>query len=541
MNMPVYDVSEEADSGDIDDLTMVLPTFWVSMEGDWEDDAGFLTPTLSHLPAGMEVIVPINVEGSTEGDENLDMLGNMTINFTTAESATDFTLLVTVLDDNPESDISENPPNDIPAFFIDVTIIGDFPGLTPDTEAFFENPPELTFTLTEEWAIEQDTDRDGNNVPIVGLFLLDEGDGSWLELTSELESPLSAVDDTYTYTAILPHFSTYVVTAGETGESSGPAEESGGEGVGSGRTTLVRNVAESLLVTALVEDYGEGIARDIVDSLSVLDRQSPLHERVISVQNVTVTVGLGDIQAAAFGTAEATLTFEITNKNGETEEILLRYFYNDPVTGQKAYDERQTVTIGPHDTITHFVDIPFSSSGVFDVMIEVESDDGTIASTDIVIDIPWLEVYIFVLTVVIVGVVSAPVAIVAYALRQGLLPRNAGGRPEDIALALIQAAIAAGVWIMRALARRRRSGAVRHPADGIAERRTSLYAIARKVGRILAAGIGRASRFFWLIARRRRSKEEEEAVERLLRNRRPGEQIIGALKRAFKFIFRRRA
>lgn len=417
MGMPVYDVDLEAASGDIGDLTMVVPTFWVSMEGNWSDDAGFLTPTLSNLPAGMEVVVPINVQASTEGDENLGMLGNMTVNFTPAQSAGNFTMLITILDDNPEADIVSDPPNDIPAFFIDVIIVGDFPGMTPDAEAFFEVPPTITFTLTEEWAVEQGAERDSNNVPIIGLFLLDESDGSWLELTEDIEPPAAAVDNVYTYTATLPHFSTYVVTAGAT------SPEDGGNAGRRRNAEYARSVVESLLVSGSANSgapgEGEAVTRSIVESLTLRAIQpQPLYQRVITIQNVTVAVSVADIKPAAFGTAAATLNFEITNKNALEEQLVLRYSYSDPASGEMLYEGEQAVMVGAGQSLVQAVEVPFYSEGTFDLMIEAESDDGTLATTGIAISVPWLAVYLYVLVAIAVAVVLISIFYVIFAMRR---------------------------------------------------------------------------------------------------------------------------
>jgi len=423
--MPVYDVDLEAASGDIDDLTMVVPTFWVSMEGDRSNDAGFLTPTLSNLPAGMEVIVPINMQASMEGDEKMGMLGNMTVNFTPAQSAGNFTMLITILDDNPEADIASDPPNDIPAFFIDVIIVGDFPGMTPDAEAFFEVPPTITFTLTEEWAVEQGAERDSNNVPIIGLFLLDESDGSWLELTEDIEPPAAAVDNVYTYTATLPHFSTYVVTAGAT------SPEDGGNADRRRNAEYVRSVVESLLVSgsANLPVEGEAITRSIVESLTLRAIQpQPLYQRVITIQNVTVAVSVADIKPAAFGTAAATLNFEITNKNALEEQLLLRYSYSDPASGKRLYEGEQAVTVGAGQSLLQGVEIPFYSEGIFDLMIEAESDDGTLATTSIAINVPWLAVYLYVLVAIAAAVVLISIFYVIFAMRRSKRSPDEDGR-----------------------------------------------------------------------------------------------------------------
>ncbi|MEW6604446.1 MAG: hypothetical protein AB1351_07115 [Thermoproteota archaeon] len=421
MNMTTYDVSLEANSGDIDNLTMVLPTFWVSMTETWADDAALLTPVLSHMPAGAEVIVPVNIEASLDADSSNDMPGNMTVNFTTAEDSTNFAMLITVLNDNPEEDIADDPPNELPAFFIDVTVIGDFPGARPDLPGFFEEPPQLTFTVTEEWAVERNVERGLGDWPIIGLFLLDESTGDWIELTEDL-SQVSAEGNTYTYTATLPHFSTYVVTAGTvTPEepSEGTDEEEPSEG--GTRGPVIVNPSESVYPPddSGIPSEGRIVIKDIVDSLALsIAQQKPLHQRVITVHNVTVAVSLADLQASGIGTAIATLDFEIANRNSAEEQLTLRYWYSDPTTGQTIYEDVQQVTIEANDSITRSYDVPFYSEGVFDLMIEAESDDGTLASTDIVVNVPWLAIYLYVLVAAAAIIVAVSAFYVLFAMRR---------------------------------------------------------------------------------------------------------------------------
>ncbi|TLY09538.1 MAG: hypothetical protein E6K85_05810 [Thaumarchaeota archaeon] len=53
IGMPVYDINAEAASTNIDQMTIILPAFrvYTNVDGQTSDDAMFLTPTLSRLPA----------------------------------------------------------------------------------------------------------------------------------------------------------------------------------------------------------------------------------------------------------------------------------------------------------------------------------------------------------------------------------------------------------------------------------------------------------------------------------------------------------
>jgi hypothetical protein len=421
IGMTTYDLSFEADSDDIEQLTIVLPTFWVSLEDEWADDAAFLTPMLSDLPAGSQLIVPVNVKESLDENSNNRMPSNMTINFTTALDSTNFLMLITVLDENPEADIAKDPPNDLPAFFIDVTVIGDFPGVKPDSPGFFEDPPKLTFTVSEEWAVEQSVERDQDGWPIIGLFLLDESDGTWIDLTENL-SKNSAGQDTYTFTAALPHFSTYVVTArATTSVVEDDGEEESSEGGGSRGPVIVNPPAEPVNPPddSGIPVEGKIVIKEVTESLAfTIVQQKPLHQRVITVNNVTVAVSLTDLQVSGIGTAIATLTFEIHNGNVAEEQLMLRYWYSDPATGRTIYERAHQVVIDGGGSATMTFGVPFYSEGVFDLMIGAESDDGTLASTSIVINVPWLAIYFYVLVAAAAIIVSASVFYVLFAMRR---------------------------------------------------------------------------------------------------------------------------
>jgi PGF-pre-PGF domain-containing protein len=421
IGMPVYDVDLEAISGDIRELTVILPTFKVSMNvsGQPSDDGMFLTPTLSNLPAGLQVIILIDVEASMNGSANLDHLGSAIVTFTPAESTDDFAMLITLLDNNPESPADELP-NDTPAFYIEISIVGNFTGPTPSDGAFFEEPPQITFTITEDWAQEQSVERDSDNIPIIHLLLLDEGSGEWIELADEVEPPASAVDGIYIYTATVPHFSTYAVAAGFPNTSDDSSR-------GSNRDrTFTRLLSESLFVSSIANlgvpagSEGKIVIKDITESLTLrIVQPQPLHERVITINDITVAASIVDVRSAAtLGTAVATLNFEFINKGITTEELVLRFWYPDPAGGDIVYEAEQTITAGAGESIVEEVKIPFSSPGLYDVMIEVESEDGILSTTDIVVDVPWLTVYLYILMVIAIVVVLASIAYVIYAMRR---------------------------------------------------------------------------------------------------------------------------
>ena len=416
--MPVYNIDAEAVSTGIDQMTIILPTFRVStnIDGQPSDDAIFLTPTLSRLPAGIHVIVPIDVQASIDGGENLDNLGNVTLRFTPSANIDNFTMMISALDNNSEV-LTSDLPADMSAFYIDISIVGDFGSTTPDNPAFFQQSPTIEFTLTEDWAQTNNVERDSNRVPIVGMFLLDESTGNWVEISSgNINSPSSAVNNSYKFSATLPHFSTYVVTANTQAKSS--------TGGGSHAEKFVIPLSDSLLITSRMStggtlgNEGKVVFKDITEFLRLsIGQPQPLHQRVINIEDVSVAVSISDIRPAMFGTAIATLNFEITNKGDNVEKLTLRYSYNDPATGKPAYESEELFVVDAGQTLVRTVEIPFTANGVFDIVIEAESDDRTVATTNIAVDVPWLAVYLQMLIIIAVTIVLISIGYVIRVMR----------------------------------------------------------------------------------------------------------------------------
>jgi PGF-pre-PGF domain-containing protein len=400
MGMPIYNVSSLAGSDGIEEMTMVLPAFELSID-DIPNGGVFVTPTVSDMPAGLQVMAPIDVEESM--GESLGPLGNMTVSFTPTAAGNNVTMMIALLDDNPEQDLTSEWPDGVPAFYIDLSFAGEFAGPDLSDEAFYDDGPLLTFTLDTDWARENDL-----RLPRVNLFLLDEATGEWEELriTGLPQSPVNGI---YTYTAELPHMSTYAVTADRLLQGEDSDDE------------YDVSLSESLFVTGSVVQGqaggGRTIVRDLAESLEIgVGAPETQHQRVITIEEVRVAVNIADIGTApAFGTAVATLNFEITNAGDSDKELEIRYWYSNGAG--IAHEGRQTVAIGARASTTNTVEIPFSSAGSYDVMIEVASRDGTVATTDIVIEVPWLSVYLYILVLIAIVVVVASVGYVAYATR----------------------------------------------------------------------------------------------------------------------------
>jgi hypothetical protein len=188
----------------------------------------------------------------------------------------------------------------------------------------------------------------------------------------------------------------------------------------SSRITHVRSLVESMLITAATIASGEVKTIDIAESLELTTSQ-PLPQKVITLQNVTVAVNVADVQPVTFGGAGAMLNLEISNKNEEEENLVLRYTYSDPATGKLLHEGEQTITAVAGDSITQSVQIPFYSVGTYDLMIVVQSSDGTLAATDIVVSVPWLSVYLYMLVAVAGVVIAASACYVFFAMRRSML------------------------------------------------------------------------------------------------------------------------
>lgn len=412
IGMPAYNTSMTASSAGADEMTMVLPTFVVTANVDSKPsgDGIFITPTISDVPAGMQVMIPINVRESIDRAGGLDMLGNMTVSFTPAQSASNFTMMIATLDDNPESNITQASADGIPVFYIDVSFTGSFTGgATPSDEVFFEEPPQVAFTITEDWALDNKMNMPGG-VPTIKLSLLDETTGEWTRIPQDdINAPAAAVNGVFTYKATLPHLSTYVVSSIR--ESNIEADNK-----------FTRSLVESMAVSSTANlgvPLGEGkvVTKEITESLAIRAIQPEvLHQRVITIDDVTVAISVVDVRPAGLFGAVATVNFEITNKGDAAEELTLRYRYADSA-GRTAYEGEMRLMVDANQTAARTSEIPFYSAGSYDVMIEATSKDGTLAVTSIAIDVPWLAVNLALLIVIAVIVVAASVASVAYAMR----------------------------------------------------------------------------------------------------------------------------
>jgi hypothetical protein len=132
---------------------------------------------------------------------------------------------------------------------------------------------------------------------------------------------------------------------------------------------------------------------------------------------VSVAVSVVDVESAGlFGQAIVTLNFEIASKGDRADELVITYWYSD-AAGERVYEGEQIVAISGKGSSSRVIEVPFRSDGIYDIMIEAVSNDGTVATTNVTVNIPWITVNFSTLVVIAVLLVAASSAYVAYIMR----------------------------------------------------------------------------------------------------------------------------
>ncbi|HEX7031771.1 MAG TPA: hypothetical protein VF172_02105 [Nitrososphaera sp.] len=198
------------------------------------------------------------------------------------------------------------------------------------------------------------------------------------------------------------------------GSEVGGAGQNYGAGGAGRRITRAISLLESLAVSSAVNTRSEAF-KDINDLLGVSETQGqPLHKHVITIHNVTVTLNVVDVRSSGFGLAVATLNFEITNTGRAPEKLTLRYWYG---SGDTRYENSQQLTISNGEYIAQRIEVPFSSTGSYNIMVEARTEDQSILTTNIVVEVPWLAVNLYLLVIIAVAVVTASLAYMIYFMR----------------------------------------------------------------------------------------------------------------------------
>jgi len=414
--MPTYDVDSALAGADMSDQTLVIPMFRVSMNpsADLPSHSGLLSPVMSSIPANTRVSVPVNVN-ATVADLGVNHPVNwIDLNYTPAVGVTDFTLLVSMLDSEPEG--AQEIPDDMARFYLDVRWTGTFAGAErPSDPSFYAVAPTFSFGITEEWAAEQRMVRDSNGVPIFSLSLLNEATGEWEDVT-DIDSPAGAVNGLYEYVAHLEHFSTYAVTA----ETRSIGRGGGGEPVERFEADLEESlqVSEQLRVLP-IEVIEEPGAREftvrLADSLAILTQQAAV--KTFTVRDmVDVTVTIQSVERTSIFPPQVTATFrvDVVNRGQEHEAFDLLFSYFDQ-SGKEAYSSSRLVEVGPLERTQFALEIQFDSPGTFQVNIEARSiPEGKLLSTSQqLVEVPWLEVNLYLLVMAIIAVLGGTAAALA--------------------------------------------------------------------------------------------------------------------------------
>jgi hypothetical protein len=409
-------VNATVTKSDLPQMTMVLPMYRVPIVPSSEIPGKnvMLSVMAADVPANTPVMVPINMAEKQETKENAISIfaKSMSIEFTPNITTTNFALVVSVVDGPPGR--VEPPPADLKPLYLDVRWIGDFPGKEdPHVAEYYKNPPTFTFTVTDEWATTQQSQRDENGIPVVSLKLLDDSSGKW-ETITDMRRPTSGVDGVYTYVATLPHFSNYAITANKAVVSKNPiVSTSAGMKMSPPvlpqLSNLAVNLADSVnlgdtqntISIQTIEEFGrKELKVGISDSLAVLTK--PLPYKTFQVNDVDVKITVQDVKQESIVPPKAAATFlvEMANSGDKHERFTLSFWYYDG-TGKK-WESSQIVELGPHESRSMTVSVPFASPGVFDVIAEARSLPGKdlVNATKLTVTVPWLTVNLYVVVVV---------------------------------------------------------------------------------------------------------------------------------------------
>ena len=446
--MPMYDTSSIFTATDMTDKTLVLPMFRVAVEytDPLPTNNGMITPVISSIPANTAISVPVDIDATTMAALGVGHpIKWVDLEFTPGVDATNFALMINMLENEPAG--ATLIPNDKTRFYLDVRFDGDFPldvsgnPIDPSTEGYYANPPTFTFAITDEWADENNAERDADGVPIFSISLLDETTGEWEDLGGI--TFVSEEDGAYTYTVSLEHFSTYAVTANEVTAPTG--------GGGRAHASFTVPLADSLqtidatkgVAIEVIEEFGGQKFRVSLSDLLAISVRPVAYQTFSVSENVQVSIGLAGITEEGIlpQTAKATFLVQVDNFGPTYETFRLDFWYYDQ-SGDRAYESSQEIAIGPFETRELTMQVPFSSAGTFAVVAEARSvPEGNLINTaQFTVNIPWLSIYLYSLLSVAAAIIGASAAVVAILL----IKRNVQ-TPSVLAVPLRRLAGAASV------------------------------------------------------------------------------------------------
>ncbi|WP_415283026.1 hypothetical protein [Candidatus Nitrososphaera sp. FF02] len=400
------------------------------------------------MPEKSNMFMRINFEETPQLSGN-NFIKTLDIEFAPNFNTTNFALVVSLMDGPPAPGGMQSPtPTDsIRPIYLDVKWIGNFPGEEdPSVREYYLNPPTFTFTVNEEWVESEGAMTNENGVPLLKLWLLNEGLNEW-EPVNDILPPDEAIDDTYTFVATLEHFSDYAITANTASSTPG----SGGGG-GGGSPPVPTAFTVNLIDAIGLSEASTSQALEIIDEFvnekftallldSVAISSKPVAYNTFQIlKEVEVSITVVDVQHESTIPPSATALLEtlIVNKGDVEEEFTLNFWYNDQ-TGARKFDLSLFVEVDPHESKTIPVEIPFTEPGTFRVTAEARGVPGNelLESTQLTVIIPWLAVYLYVLISVAVAILGGSgMAIALYLARNAtLIAAGAGAAGAAIILA----------------------------------------------------------------------------------------------------------
>ncbi|UVS69279.1 hypothetical protein [Nitrososphaera viennensis] len=398
----------------------------------------------ANIPAGVPVQVRVNFMDTPSLSRHSDFIRSLDVQFTPAMLTTDFGLIVTPMDAPPAG--ASVPPEELRPLYIDVRWWGNVPGGSdPSVQSYYQNPPTFTFTVTDEWARSESAVRDANGVPLIKLRLLNEATNQWEEINTVQRPTSSANDGTYTFTATLPHFSDYVITAvksatsGSGSSSSTPPVKPRIFAVNLVDSIALATSSSSKAVGEIIEFVNEKFSANLLDSVVVSSKPVAYNTFKI-LKDVEVSITVVDVrqESVAPPSATAVIQTDITNAGDLAEKFTLNFWYNDQ-TGKRAFDLSQQVDVEAHGFKTLQVTIPFTEPGTYRVTAEARSvpENDLLESTQLTVVVPWLSVYLYVLMTVAIAILGgSAIAIALYMARNGMAIAAGAGAAGALILLL---------------------------------------------------------------------------------------------------------
>jgi len=384
----------------------------------------------ANIPAGVPVQARINFKDTPSLSGHSNFIKSLDVQFTPAMLTTDFGLIVTPMDAPPGG--ATLPPEDLRPLYLDVKWWGNVPGGSdPSIASYYQHPPTFTFTVNDDWANSESAARDGNGVPIIKIRLLNETTNQWDEINA-IQRPDSGKDGTYIFTATLPHFSDYVITAVKSAAVSPSPGSSHHTPLPVPQTFAVdlsdklgvATTSASKAVSVIEEFAGEKFSANLLDSV-VISSKPVAYNTFKILKGVEVSITVVDVKQESMvpPSATALLQTEITNTGDEAEKFTLNYWYNDQM-GKRGFDLSQQVEVEAHGKKTLQVMIPFTEPGSYRVTAEARSvpENNLLESTQLTVVVPWLSVYLFVLIAAIAAILGgSAIAIALYMARNGMM------------------------------------------------------------------------------------------------------------------------